>query len=203
MVGAAALGAFALRTMSARGLSFADDFTERVTRPLESGGVEAVGSARLREQLIDQAWQVIGQYPITGIGPGAYHQDALEGQGVHVVPLMLWAETGLAPAAGWVILVCGLAVAALAARRTDAAGSTALIGMLVAVLATHLTSPYMYGRGVFLPLILVSLLLSPRGPSPQLSMESRVPARHATRVRTSGSNEGSSAARRSRPERTS
>lgn len=156
-------GALALRELDSRGTGYREAFIARIAQPLGNEGYEGVGSARLREQLVEQAWQIIGQHPVVGIGPGLYHQDALYGQGAHVVPLMLWAETGILTLLGWLVLVLGLGLTTWTRMRRAPIAAVAAGGVLVALLATHLSAPYMYGRGLFLPMLLAFYLLADTG----------------------------------------
>jgi hypothetical protein len=163
------LGALVLRQLDSRGVDYREAFVERITAPLAAQGVDGVGSARIRERLIGEAWRVIGDHTVFGIGPGLYHQQASYGQGVHVVPLMLWAETGLLAMFGWLILIVGLGLAILSRLRRAPIAAVAAGGVLTAFIATHMTAPYMYGRGLFFPMMVAFFLLA----------DSARPANHA------------------------
>jgi len=153
-------GGLAIRQLDLLGAGYTDAFLNRIADPFAAGGVQNVGSARLRGELISQAWSVIGEHPLVGIGPGLYHQEALLGQGVHVVPLMLWAETGLLALLGWVVLIVGLTVAVARRLRRAPIAAVAAGSVLSAMLLTHLSAPYLYGRPLLLPMLITFFLLA-------------------------------------------
>lgn len=146
------------------GFSYATDFTSRVTDPLSSGTLESVGSTQVRFTLISEAWAVIGKSPILGTGPGLYLENSQYGQGVHVVPLMLWAETGVAAMAGWVLLMLGALRLMTKHAKLRPTGTVAGLAVVIGIVASHISAPYMYGRALFLPLLLaIFLLVIPEG----------------------------------------
>lgn len=156
------VGVLAINQLDSAGGDYAAAFSQRVASPLASEGIDGVGSAQVRFRLMDESWRVIGEHPLAGIGPGLYLDESVYRQGVHVVPLMLWAETGLLAAAGWLWMVCVAAAGIFAAARRAPIAAVAALGVMTALVATALTAPYMYGRGLFLPFLLAVFLLGDR-----------------------------------------
>ncbi|TFV92701.1 hypothetical protein E4P40_01990 [Blastococcus sp. CT_GayMR20] len=142
--------------------TYGQAFTERVTSPLRQGGVDSVGSAEIRLDLIDEGWRVVGDHMLTGIGPGLFIPESIYAQGVHVVPLLLWAETGILPLLGWIVFIVAVAAVALASRRKAPVAAVCALGVLTAFVGINLTTTYMYPRGFLLPLMLAIFLLRDR-----------------------------------------
>lgn len=162
LAGGVGVGLFAIARLDAVGGNYGAEFTARVSDPLSSGGIGSVGSAQVRFQLIHEAWSVIGEHPVWGIGPGLYQAQSAYEQGVHVVPLMLWAETGILALAAWHILILGIALVTLRERRQAPIAAVATIAILVGLISTHFTAPYMYGRPLILPALIGFFLLGDR-----------------------------------------
>lgn len=142
--------------------TYGQAFTDRVTSPLRQGGVESVGSAEIRLDLIDQGWRVVGDHIPMGTGPGLFIPESIYGQGVHVVPLLLWAETGVLPFLGWIVFIIAVAAVGLASRRRAPVAAVCAFGVLTAFIGTNLTTTYMYPRGFLLPVMLAIFLLRDR-----------------------------------------
>lgn len=151
--------ALVLNRSDASGGAYWTKFTSRVTDPLFNSGVTSVGSAHERIQLIHEAWQVIGAHPVWGIGPGVYVQQSEFQQAVHVVPLMLWAETGIFALFVWMCMIVGFVVMIARARKTMPTTGVMTLAILVALLIAHATGPYFYPRALVLPVLIGFFLL--------------------------------------------
>lgn len=138
-------------------VSFRAEFIERVAEPL-AGGVEEVGSARVRVELIEESWTIIGQYPILGTGPGLYLPGTRFGARVHVVPAMLWAESGVVPLAGWLAMMTVLGVSTLSLRRHDYDAFVSMAAVWIGFLAVCVSATYLYHRALAVPVLLVAFL---------------------------------------------
>lgn len=161
VVGAGA-GVWLLQFLDDRGADYQQAFVDRIARPLSSNGVDAVGSASVRGQLLDQGWASIGEHPLIGLGPEVFQQTSYYGAGVHVVPVMLWVELGMLGAIAWIVMVLGIAAVCVSrfhAMPTEAVGALAVIA---AVIVTHAAAPYLYGRLLLVPLLLVLAMTTPR-----------------------------------------
>ena len=151
-----------IRELDRRGDDYGSEFAGRITTPLTEGGLEEVGSGRVRQVLVAEAWDVISAHPIAGIGPGLYNAESAYHQPVHVVPLLMWAETGIVAILGWILLVCIVTITILRNAQIVPISAVAAVGVFAAFITTNLSVPYLYPRGLFLPLLLAFFLLADR-----------------------------------------
>lgn len=152
--------ALLISQLDTRGFDYATAFTHRVTNPLTQDSLDSVGSGQLRLQLINQAWSVINKHFLGGIGPGLYAPQAIQQQGVHVVPLMMWAETGILALVGWLLIVGTVSLGIFTAARRAPWATVSAAGVFAAFLVTNFSLPYMYPRGLLMPILLSFFLLA-------------------------------------------
>lgn len=151
-------GLYAVRRLDESGADYLAEFEARVSVPWGAQGLGSVGSAEVRELLVRESWDVIGQHPLIGVGPDQYAQVSQYRTSVHVVPLNLWAEVGLVGLLAWVLLFSVCLLGVLASARRDPLAAVATTGVLAAFLVACLSLPYMYGRVIALPVVLGCLL---------------------------------------------
>lgn len=131
----------------------------RVVAPLLGGDLEEVGSYALKEELMQTAWTLIGENPLTGISAGEFVRTHGNGITVHNSYLLTWVEGGILALIGLLVVFTGFLISVLGAGPRGASGVPMWLANLsiVLTLAGMWTGNQPYQRYRFLPLIAMAL----------------------------------------------
>lgn len=129
-------------------------FSVRVAPAIDNADIGAAGTFNGRFSLMQEAWQMVGDTMVVGLGVDQYRVVSATGAPVHNMYLLLWTEGGLLALFGWVMLLAILVVAALMAYRRDRVTAALALAVITAVLASSTASPHMYARLWFVPLLI-------------------------------------------------
>jgi O-antigen ligase len=148
-----ALGVLAVIVYFGSGQPLPQAFSTRIAPALDSGDIAAVGTFSGRYDLIREAWGMVGDTMVVGLGVDQYRVVAESGAPVHNLYLLLWTEGGLLALFGWLILLGVLVVAAITAFRRDRMTAALALSVTAAVTMSSTASPHMYARFWVVPVL--------------------------------------------------
>lgn len=150
LIAIAALAASAL----AAGVALPTAFQHRVADALEQGDISQAGTFTGRMTLVREAWGIVGDTTLVGLGVDQYRVVSVDRAPVHNMYLLAWAEGGLLSLIGWLLMMfvpVGVAIRCLSRDRTAAALVFA-VGLPFVLFSN--AAPHMYARSWVVPLIL-------------------------------------------------
>lgn len=136
------------------GLPLPEAFEARVLPAIAGSSLQNAGTFGGRYQLMQEAWSLVGDYSIVGMGVDQYRQVSVEGAPVHNMYLLLWAEGGLVAVAGWLLMLAVLVAAAALAWPRDRKAAALALSVLASFVIASNASPHMYARMWPVPLLL-------------------------------------------------
>jgi O-antigen ligase len=139
---------------SVSGYGMPKAFSERVTPALESGDVDKAGTFVGRMDLIREAWGIVEDTTVVGIGVDQFREISVEAAPVHNIFLLLWAEGGLMALVAWFLLMLIVAATAWLASYRDRLGSALAFSVLGTFMVFSNANPHMYARFWVVPLLL-------------------------------------------------
>lgn len=155
LIAALLVGWFALASL---GVGVPRVFYDRVVNAVETGDVHAAGTFTGRAELIEEAWEMVEDIGLVGLGVDQYRVVSPYGAPVHNIYLLLWAEGGLVALAGWLAMIALLAGAAITAGRVDRFASALGLSVLSTFVIFSNAAPHMYARLWIVPLLLAMAL---------------------------------------------
>lgn len=144
----------ALGILLASGFQLPSAFQARVAGALETGDMDQAGTYTDRMDLIREAWSMVDDRMIVGLGVDQYRVVSQYHTPVHNMYLLLWVEGGLLALTGWLFLMTIFAVSVVRVYRYDpqicALGTSVFTVFMIFTMA----SPHMYARVWLVPLVL-------------------------------------------------
>lgn len=140
--------------MTATGIALPATFQNRVATALVQGDISQAGTFAGRMELVREAWNIVGDTTLVGLGVDQYRVVSIDRAPVHNIYLLAWAEGGLLSLFGWLLMM--LVPVSVAIRRfaTDRAAAALLIAVTLSFLIFSNAAPHMYARSWVVPLIL-------------------------------------------------
>jgi O-antigen ligase len=135
------------------GLPLPTVFEQRVGDALLSGDIQEAGTYTGRVGLIGEAWGMVENTSLLGVGADEFRHYSSDHQPVHDLYLLVWVEGGIVALVGLIAMLAMLVLLALGrtARRPETA--LALSAVTVFLIYTA-ASPHMFARLWVLPLML-------------------------------------------------
>lgn len=148
------------------GVALPSAFQNRVANALEQGDINQAGTFTGRMELIQEAWGMVGETSLVGLGVDQFRVVSVSKAPVHNMYLLVWAEGGLTSLIGWLLILfvpLGVAMRRFAFDRSAAA---LVVAVLVPFVVFSNASPHMYSRSWVVPLILaIGIAITRPGPS--------------------------------------
>ena len=167
----------AIGLASASGYGMPKAFSERVTPALETGDVDKAGTFVGRMDLIREAWGIVENTTVVGIGVDQFREISVEEAPVHNIFLLLWAEGGLTALIGWFLLMLLVGATAWLASYRDRLASALAFSALGTFIVFSNANPHMYARFWVVPLLLALApalqAVSDRAPLPRFIRRGR------------------------------
>lgn len=140
-------------------LSLPTTFLERVGNAIGRGDISEAGTYEGRLQLIREAWGMVDDHLLIGLGADQYRVVSVLRAPVHNMYLLLWTEGGLISLFGWIIML-GVPVAAAArAYSRDRIAAALTLSVSTTLIIASTASPHMYARLWSVP-VLIALAVS-------------------------------------------
>lgn len=161
-------------------------FEARVLGAVRSGDIGQAGTFSERWELMEEAWGMVDQTLLFGVGADQYRVISAHGMPVHNVYLLVWAEGGLPALLGWLGLLATAFVSAAYVYRATPHRLIGGLGFAIALVFAFvgMSNAHMYDRSWAIPLelalALVVAALSERQPDAD---EFRAPPPAASRRR--------------------
>lgn len=149
LVGLAAAGAGAFWAL---GGQLPSVFQKRVLTALESGDISQAGTFTGRMDLIREAWAIVEDVQIVGLGVDGFREVSVQGEPVHNMYLLLWAEGGLFALLGWILMLLVLLLASLRCFQTDRRLAALGVSTIMTFVVNSIAAPHMYARMWVMPL---------------------------------------------------
>jgi hypothetical protein len=140
--------------VSQTGLMLPETFNKRVAGAIENGDISEAGTFTGRVALIDDAWSMIEQHPLSGVGVDQHRVISKLKAPVHNMYLLVWVEGGLVALLGWLGMLVVLVMVALSTLRRERDVAGLVLAVLVTFLIFSAASPHMYARLWSVPVIL-------------------------------------------------
>jgi hypothetical protein len=136
-------------------------FETRVLGAVSSGHLEEAGTFSDRWTLMQEAWGMIDQSLLYGLGADQFRLVSSHGMPVHNVYLLLWAEGGLPALCGWLGMLAAAALSGLYVYRATPHRLIGGLGVAVALVFAFIgmSNAHMYGRYWAIPLELALALV--------------------------------------------
>ncbi|WOK36508.1 O-antigen ligase family protein [Sphingomonas sp. C3-2] len=147
-------GLAAITIMFSMGYGLPKAFENRVAPALEQGDLQQAGTFSDRAELMREAWGIVENRMVVGLGVDQYRKMSKDGAPVHNIYLLLWAEGGLISLFGWLGLMILLAVRAIRAVPQDRLAAALGLSVLLTFVAFSNAAPHMYARAWIAPLLL-------------------------------------------------
>ena len=129
-------------------------FSTRIAPAIDTGNIAAAGTFSGRLGLIEEAWGMVGDTMLVGLGVDQYRVVAASGAPVHNMYLLLWAEGGLIALIGWIMMLAILIAAALLVYKRDRMTSALALSVVTALVVSSTASPHMYARLWMVPVMM-------------------------------------------------
>jgi len=146
-------GVFAVALYFGSGQPLPQAFSARIAPALGSGDIAAAGTFSGRMGLMEEAWGMVGDTMIVGLGVDQYRVDAPSGAPVHNMYLLLWTEGGLLALFGWILLLVVLVAGAAIVYRRDRMTAALTLSVTTALVVSSVASPHMYARFWLVPVM--------------------------------------------------
>jgi len=142
--------------------SLPEAFQRRVASAIEQGDVSQAGTYVGREALIEEAWQLVDQTMLVGMGVDQFRVDSVDRMPVHNMYLLVWAEGGVFSLIGWLMMMTLPIILSLYGFARDR--GTAGLGLAVTFvfIAFSMAAPHMYSRSWSVPLIIAMAVIVQR-----------------------------------------
>jgi len=144
----------AIGLVAVSGYGMPKAFSDRVTPALESGDVDKAGTFIGRMNLIREAWAIVEDTTVVGIGVDQFREISAEEAPVHNIFLLLWAEGGLMALVGWFLLMLMVGATAWLASYRDRLASALAFSVFGTFIVFSNANPHMYARFWVVPLLL-------------------------------------------------
>ncbi|WP_338240834.1 O-antigen ligase family protein [Aurantiacibacter hainanensis] len=138
----------------AAGLPLPAAFEDRVAGALTTGDLNEAGTFAGRSELIDEAWEMVDDNSLIGLGVDQYRVISSHGAPVHEFHLLIWNEGGLLGFAGVVILLLTMFAAAFSAISRSRFEGAMIFAVVVVFNVYAFSVPHMYSRVWILPVLL-------------------------------------------------
>lgn len=136
------------------GIGLPEIFQKRVGAFFETGDVAQAGTFEGRLALVEDAWRMVEDHPIVGVGVDQFRVVSKLQAPVHNMYLLVWAEGGLLALAGWLWMMGILAMEAASSYRRDRLAAALSLSVLTTFLTFSTASPHMYARLWAVPVLL-------------------------------------------------
>ncbi|MCW4463440.1 hypothetical protein OK349_17160 [Sphingomonas sp. BT-65] len=150
LLGILALGGAILAT----GVALPTAFQNRVATALEAGDISRAGTFAGRMELVEEAWGIVGDTTVVGLGVDQYRVVSADRAPVHNIYLLAWAEGGLLSLIGWLLMMLVPLSIAMRTFVQDRAAAALVIAVTLPFLIFSNAAPHMYARSWVVPLIL-------------------------------------------------
>jgi O-antigen ligase len=134
-------------------------FVDRVGNAIDRGDISEAGTFEGRMALIREAWGMVENHMLVGIGADQYREVSVYKAPVHNMYLLLWTEGGLVAMFGWVLMMAVLLAAAIRAYPRDRLATALTLSTTTTFLIATTASPHMYARLWSVP-VLIALAVS-------------------------------------------
>jgi len=173
----AIIGVVALGLFLASGLPLPASFEDRVAGALLTGNLDKAGTFTGRAMLIEEAWEMVDDNILVGLGVDGFRKVSTHGAPVHELHLLIWNEGGVVALAGLVIVLLTMFAAAfVAVSRSRSAGAMILAVVIVFNIYT-VSIPHMYSRVWILPVLFAIATVFARGSTHFTSSDKAQPHR--------------------------
>jgi O-antigen ligase len=136
------------------GYSLPSAFETRVAAALANGNLSQAGTYEGRMTLIEEAWQIVENHTLVGLGVDQYRAVSEERAPVHNMYLLIWAEGGIPALLGWLGMLATILAVAVLCYRADRVTAALLISVLWTLLIFSMANPHMYNRIWAVPIAL-------------------------------------------------
>jgi O-antigen ligase len=146
----------------ASGVALPSAFEKRVVGALQNQDLNQAGTYSGRLDLVKEAWTIVDETSVIGIGADQYRTVSRTRAPVHNIFLLLWAEGGLMAMFGWITMM--LVPVALAIRMIARDRLAAGLGLAVftSFFLFSVAAPHMYSRSWVVPLFAaMALVIAP------------------------------------------
>ncbi|NWK98784.1 hypothetical protein DM806_24600 [Sphingobium lactosutens] len=147
------------------GVALPSAFQNRVANALEQGDLNQAGTFTGRMELIHEAWGMVGETTLVGLGVDQFRVVSVSKAPVHNMYLLVWAEGGIISLIGWLLILfvpLGVAMRRFAFDRSAAA---LVVAVFVPFVVFSNASPHMYSRSWVVPLVLaIGIAITRPGP---------------------------------------
>lgn len=150
LLGIAALAGVMLAT----GVALPTAFQNRVAVALQEGDISQAGTFAGRMELVQEAWGIVGDTTVVGLGVDQYRVVSVDRAPVHNIYLLAWAEGGLLALIGWLLMMFVPLSIAMRTFAYDRAAAALVIAVMLPFVIFSNAAPHMYARSWVVPLIL-------------------------------------------------
>ncbi len=150
------------------GAELPQTFVARVGNAITNRDISEAGTFEGRMDLIREAWGLVKQHMVVGLGADQYRVVSVYSAPVHNMYLLLWAEGGLISMFGWTLMVAVMFAIGIKAYGRDRLATALTLSTATTFLIASTASPHMYARLWSVPVILalaVSIEVA-RNPAP-------------------------------------
>jgi O-antigen ligase len=148
--------AVALMLAIASGYGLPRAFEKRIAPAVEDADFSKAGTFTGRMDLIHEAWGIVNNTTVVGLGADQYRKVSVDKAPVHNIFLLLWAEGGLFALVGWLALLGIAAGGGLLARATDRLAAALCLSVVSTFVIFSGAAPHMYARIWMVPLLLAA-----------------------------------------------
>jgi hypothetical protein len=134
-------------------------FQGRVGTALETGDMAYAGTFTGRMALIEEAWNMVDDTMLVGLGVDQYRVVSPTEVPVHNMYLLLWAEGGLLALLGWMFMLTIAVVNAVRVFWIDRQAAALGLSVISTFLIFSVASPHMYARVWMVPFILALVIV--------------------------------------------
>lgn len=131
-----------------------EPFQHRVGGAIQSGKISEAGTYESRVALNEEAWSIVEDRMIVGLGIDQYREVSAYDQAVHNMYLLVWAEGGLLSLLGWIGMIAVLAVRAAKTYSRNRLAAALPLSVLSSLLIFASATPHMYARMWAVPILL-------------------------------------------------
>lgn len=147
-------GALTGSLLFAVGFQLPRAFEKRIAPAVEQNDVTMAGTYSGRMKLIEEAWGMVDNTALVGVGLDQYRKVSVDKAPVHNIYLLLWAEGGLLALAGWLMLNGIMLFGAFAAYRKDRLAAALAMAVLSTFIIFSNAAPHLYARSWLVPIML-------------------------------------------------
>lgn len=128
-------------------------FQGRVADALETGEMSQAGTFSARMDLVKEAWEIVDNTMLIGIGVDEYREISEGGHPVHNSYLLIWAEGGLIALLGWLFMLTVPLLSALSVYRINRQAAALGVAVYAGFLIYTTAATHMYARVWIMPLM--------------------------------------------------